>query len=186
MSVNCKGQCSRCGHCCMPCVPITLDEYYTIKDYISKNNIEYVVPQPYITEDGKQELDLRCCFYDKVNKKCKIYDVRPEVCRSYTCMLSSSVEEHNRVYYDKRADINGNHLDRLIPFDLLFYGSPITAIFLPHYFLDDKTKYNKKVLLSFLLQSGEDREFFNKYKLNSTWDVIDGIKKKEIIIDWRK
>ena len=182
MNLTCKGKCSRCGGCCMPCVPITLEEYYKIKDYIKENDIPYEVPQPYFTSNGQQEIDLRCCFYDKKNKKCKIYDVRPEVCRSYSCCLSENILEHNRYYYDKRADINGNHLDRLIPFDLLFYGSPITALLLPRHI--GKSEYTKKKLLSFLLDAGKDRTFIDKYKLNSTWDVIDGIKNKQIVLEW--
>lgn len=179
-----NGECSRCGNCCMPCVPITLQEYHTIKKYISEKDIKYEAPQPYINEQGEPELDCRCCFYDKHTKSCKIYEVRPEVCQKYKCDHSPLIIEMRKHYYDNRADINGKHLDRLIPFDLLFYGSPINTLYLPLWFLKDKSKFTPQYLNKFLYEHGKDRAFIDKHKLNSTWDILEGIKNKEIQLEW--
>ena len=83
---------------------------------------------------------------------------------------------------DARADINGDHLDRLVPLDLLFYDIPITAIYMA-YGLFNKT--NPKDLVDWLYKKGSDRELFEAYQLPSTYDVAVAIDKtKEIKLEW--
>lgn len=122
---TCNGKCSKCGNCCIPWCPITQKEYETIKEYIKKNNIK---AQP-LKEGNNYCMD--CCFHDRKNHKCNIYEVRPEVCKNFICSKSFEQVDKDRKYYDDRAEINGNSRV-LTPFDLLFYDNPITLIILIH------------------------------------------------------
>ena len=115
---HCNGKCSNCGNCCIPWLPLTNEEIKVIKDYISKHNIK---PIP-LQEGNNYYLD--CCFHDRKNKRCTIYPVRPEVCRNFICSASNSKIKKDRYYYDKRADVNGVHLDKFTTMDLLFYDDP--------------------------------------------------------------
>ena len=115
---RCNGKCSNCGNCCIPWLPLTNEEIKVIKDYISKHNIK---PIP-LQEGNNYYLD--CCFHDRKNKRCTIYPVRPEVCRNFICSASNKKIKKDRYYYDKRADVNGVHLDKFTTMDLLFYDDP--------------------------------------------------------------
>ena len=115
---DCNGKCSNCGNCCIPWLPLTNEEIKVIKDYISKHNIK---PIP-LQEGNNYYLD--CCFHDRKNKRCTIYPVRPEVCRNFICSASNKKIKKDRYYYDKRADVNGVHLDKFTTMDLLFYDDP--------------------------------------------------------------
>lgn len=141
---TCNGKCSCCGNCCIPWCPITEEEYQIINDYIEKNKIE---PIP-LKERNNYYMD--CCFHDRKNKKCLIYEVRPEVCKNFICSSSYEKVDKDRRYYDKRADINGDS-GILRPFDLLFYGNPTTLVIFLHYEL----KLNKKEeIIEHLINTG--------------------------------
>ena len=116
---TCNGKCSNCGNCCIPWLPITKKEYKKIKDYIEQHNIK---PVP-LKEGNNYYMD--CCFHDRENKRCTIYEVRPEVCKNFICSASFEKVDKDRKHYDKRAEINGN-TGVLNPFDLLFYDNPMT------------------------------------------------------------
>jgi len=174
---TCNGECSRCGECCTPLLPITLDEYYIIKDYIKKNKIE---PTNMVRPEG---IYIKCPFYDFDNKICKIYEVRPEVCRAFSCANKYRLIAKNRKYYDARADINGDHLDRFVPFDLLFYDNPIMSIIIAHAELKAKTP---EEIVATLFQLGSDQEFFKKYKIPNTSEVAAAIIKKDIKFEFEK
>ena len=79
--MNCtkNHSCSNCGQCCMPILPITFEEYHTIKDYIKDNHVEAV---PSLVGN---DFHIDCPFHDYNNNKCNIYPVRPEVCRNFLC-----------------------------------------------------------------------------------------------------
>lgn len=121
---NCtnNGSCSRCGECCSPFIPITWKEYKRIKKYIEENNIE-----PSNIRDGNN-VYISCPFYDRANKKCNVYSVRPEVCKRFLCSHKQEKINTNRKYFDERAQINGNTY-KLMPLDLLFYNRPDTIIY---------------------------------------------------------
>ena len=68
--------CKRCGYCCGP-VNWLLPEDLIIREWMKNNNMEYV-------KWGTQDFignDFRCPYYDWENKLCKIYEVRPLICR---------------------------------------------------------------------------------------------------------
>ena len=142
-------------------LPITLDEYKQMKAYVEEHNIK---PTNWIKSEG---IHIMCPFYDPDNKVCKIYEARPEVCREFICSNPLRKVDKNRRYYDKRADINGDHLDRFVPMDLLFYNNPLTAIMIAYHQLECKTP--TKMLIT-MYNLGRDQKFLNENK--EKYDII--------------
>lgn len=78
------GKCSGCGNCCSNLLPMNSKEIKSIRNYIQKNHIKEckhnipVVKKPY---------DMTCPFLDtgKSKDKCRIYEVRPLICRLFIC-----------------------------------------------------------------------------------------------------
>jgi len=73
------------GECCTTCATVSAIEVDTIKQYIIDNKYRTV-------NISEKMADLKnvCPFRDRVNKKCNIYEVRPEICRLFICNLDSS------------------------------------------------------------------------------------------------
>jgi Fe-S-cluster containining protein len=67
--------CNGCGGCCGP-IKWFASEDFVIKDYMKQNNIEYIKwgIRDFIKNNFK-------CPYLTKDKKCKIYPVRPIICR---------------------------------------------------------------------------------------------------------
>lgn len=144
---TCNGKCSNCGNCCIPWVPITDYEYTVIKNYIKEHDIK---PQP--IQVSNNDIYLDCCFHDRINKKCMIYEVRPEVCSNFICSSSKEKINKDREHYDNRANINGS-TGRLMPLDLLFYNRLDTLIGAVAMFLNDKKLKFNAVNISNILNS---------------------------------
>lgn len=120
---NCNGsQCSRCGECCAMCIPITRKEEKHIREYIKNNNI---TPENLFTEESMYS---SCCFYDRKNKCCKIYPVRPNICRSFKCnrneeeLEKEKIKNHKIAYWNHIGD--DGEIKHFTSFDLLFYNDP--------------------------------------------------------------
>lgn len=77
------GQCSKCGECCTPFLPITQEEVNTIQRYVIKNNIK---PQKDVLVMQNR---LACPYW---NGKCLIYEVRPLICKSFYCYKKPDYE----------------------------------------------------------------------------------------------
>ena len=75
--------CKGCGECCSEFLPVTRIEIQVIKQYIAKNGIQPVY-QP-----------VMCPFLDLDTKLCKVYPVRPYICRKYDCRKHESKELFN-------------------------------------------------------------------------------------------
>lgn len=78
------GKCSQCGGCCGNILPMTDKEVETIRKYIARYNIkEFKRVFPF----QNPSLDLTCPFLDdnKKTEKCRIYEVRPFICRHFIC-----------------------------------------------------------------------------------------------------
>ena len=135
------GNCTRCGECCVSNLPLTRKEEKRIRDYIKKNNIE-----PEFFQNNK-DINLNCCFYDRNNKICKIYEVRPSICKSFKCNKSlerldqEKLLNHQKAYWNRI--VNGE-IENLMDMRLLFYNDPRTLISIIIYIVTDKTmKCNK-------------------------------------------
>lgn len=130
---NCKNnKCSKCGECCGSGLPISLEEVNIIKDYINKHNIE---PEPLmINRDGVEGFNAMCCFLDQKTNKCKIYDVRPWICRTYQCnqseeeIIKNRTIAHQKAYYNHCIDNNSARIDRIATFNDIFYNDPTVLI----------------------------------------------------------
>ena len=119
------GNCSRCGQCCAATIPLTRKEEKRIREYIKQNNIE---PEAFQT---KTDMNLQCCFYDRKNKLCKIYEVRPSICRSFKCnrdinqLLQERDINHEKAYWNNITNGEESHLTDM---RLLFYDDPRSLI----------------------------------------------------------
>lgn len=102
----CKnGECSRCGECCTPFIPMTKSEVKTVREYVKKNPQikERALNQPFF--EGN-DVYVKCCFYDKDKKECMIYPIRPFICRAYKCNQDDLKIENNKNFMDSRACYN--------------------------------------------------------------------------------
>lgn len=87
---TCNGECSNCGQCCGDILHLSKSEIKRIDDYLKKHKIEQT-PRSVLAE-----YDNTCPFRDNKNKKCKIYEVRPDICRVFKCDKSAKEVYINR------------------------------------------------------------------------------------------
>lgn len=111
-----NGMCSRCGSCCGLFIPFTDKELLEIKKYVKKHNIKQYNRVNVLTG----QFNAHCCFYDETEKKCRIYEVRPYVCRDFIC--SRKDWQKYRDEYERKAKYNST-LNKMImaTFDDLIY-----------------------------------------------------------------
>lgn len=105
---TCNHQCSRCGECCGLFIPFTEKELTIIKEYVKTHNIQPTNRINQVTG----VFNAHCCFYDEVNKKCNIYEVRPYVCRDFKCDRKDWLQRRNQ--YEKRGKYNSTLNDKMI------------------------------------------------------------------------
>lgn len=79
-----NGECTGCGDCCSNLLTMTEKEIEAIKRYIKKHHIKeckHTIPL------ANPVLDMTCPFLNtgKKTEKCKIYSVRPNICRKFSC-----------------------------------------------------------------------------------------------------
>ena len=101
-------QCSRCGNCCGLFIPFTKKELTEIKKYVKEHNIQPTNRVDIMTGN----MEAHCCFYNKEEKKCNIYKVRPFVCRDFKC--DHKDWKVRRDSYEKRAYYNSTLTDQTI------------------------------------------------------------------------
>lgn len=77
-----NGECSCCGNCCSDLLPVSTHDIKRIKKYVEKHKI---VEQKHVYPLAGPSFDMTCPFRSDVEKKCLIYEVRPEICRSFKC-----------------------------------------------------------------------------------------------------
>ena len=77
---TCDGKCSNCGQCCGDLLNLSHKEVKVIKDYLRHHRDIKATPMSVMAL-----IDNTCPFRDNENKKCKIYEVRPEICRRFKC-----------------------------------------------------------------------------------------------------
>ena len=151
------GNCSKCGNCCAAMIPITRQEEKRIKRYIKDKEIK---PEPFQIGNN---MNLQCCFYDRENKKCKIYEVRPNICRSFKCNKKESElnkereENHKRAYWNNITDDKERNITDM---RLLFYNDPRSLLANIIFTITKGTmECNEKqfeFIKSFLIESGQE------------------------------
>ena len=119
-----NGKCSSCGQCCSNLLPLSDVEVKRIKAYIKKHNIK---EQRHNVMVG---VDMTCPFRDDLNKKCLIYESRPEICKQFMCnhtkadIISWKIDFHKKFnvvfmrneFFKNKEDIDfvGNYVSRII------------------------------------------------------------------------
>jgi len=121
-----KFKCLKCGRCCqdkntivnlnyidiyrmIKVLNLNLDElldiasFYVIKNDVRSNILEKMVISPIITEKGPAFLALRknengeCIFHNPKNKKCRIYQIRPDFCRTFPFTFVQTYKTTNQL-----------------------------------------------------------------------------------------
>lgn len=147
----CKnGECSRCGACCTPFLPMTKSEVKTVKEYLKKNPQirERALNQPFFKGNN---VYVRCCFYDDEKKECMIYPIRPFICRAYKCNQDDLKIENNKNFIYAKAYYNTDAKTVHDFRSLLFndYRMIVLAV-------GDETKKNPEQLVEFFKEIGRD------------------------------
>lgn len=111
MNFTVDGKCSNCGECCSNLLPISSFEIDRIKRYMKKHNIP---EQRKMAPVSGPTLDLTCPFRSEKERKCLIYEVRPEICRVFKC-------DQNREEVIRNKNIlNGKY--SIVDMRNVFYG----------------------------------------------------------------
>ena len=94
------GKCSRCGECCGDFLPISDAEIERIRSYIRhhhiKENVNLVMDSP---------INFKCPFRDDSRKICTIYEIRPEICRSFMCNYDRFKINANKALFHQKYNV---------------------------------------------------------------------------------
>lgn len=93
------GECIQCGACCSNYLPMTQKEIKEIHRYMKKHNVkEY----KHLFPVSNIAFDMTCPFMDdsKLKEKCRIYEVRPEICKQFTCAKDKKPFSDRCNHYD--------------------------------------------------------------------------------------
>lgn len=79
-----NGKCIQCGQCCSNLLPMSKQEIDTIRRYIKKHRVK---EHKHFFSLINPQIDMTCPFLDdgKKTEKCTIYQVRPQICKSFSC-----------------------------------------------------------------------------------------------------
>lgn len=103
---HCKdGKCSQCGNCCSNFLPMSDKEIKIIHRYIQKNNI---TESKHLLPVASKFVDMLCPFLDnrKTCKKCRIYPVRPKICKAFICDNKTRAKEDRNLITHTRKIVN--------------------------------------------------------------------------------
>jgi Fe-S-cluster containining protein len=115
-------ECKRCGQCCKIPVHVTPKEVERIARQVKLHPREFCVDVK-----GLSYLKHPCPFFEESNKQCKIYNIRPEVCRLYPfetsrpilqaidlCPLAGEIKAFIDENKSKIIDLIPKHIDRVL------------------------------------------------------------------------
>lgn len=95
-----NGKCIKCGNCCTALLPVSKAEIKTLQKYVKKHRIQ---------KENHADVDLyfTCPFYDTEKKLCKVYEVRPMICRDFICSkMQKDIEiSKQRFSFDNRYSV---------------------------------------------------------------------------------
>ena len=168
--MTCDGNCSRCGNCCGLFIPFTEKELDVIKEYVKKNNIKPYDRMNKLTG----QFEAHCCFYDANKKECRIYPVRPYVCRDFICSRKDWRKYRDK--YEMHGKYNSSLSKKTImgTFDDLIYDDqyPIIAYLLS--LLPYNNGIESEVLVALFRQANrlDLLEYFDAY--NDKGEKVNG------------
>ena len=195
-----NGECSRCCHCCGPLLPLKLREAQKMKELYKTNEYVRSVVDRNCTiienEHGGHNINLCCPFADLVNRKCSIYEDRPEVCRVFRCHNYNSRDiknceqkaYYNHISYYKDYENGDEPKNFLTIFNLLDKGLMHNLYIFFHIRHElAKTvklamKYNSDKILQEFMLDVDRRMKFDKY----TFDEAKEIAEQSFCIDINK
>ena len=95
------GKCSGCGECCTDMLPLTSRELQRIRMYAKAHNLQEHRQAPFFDPGA---VDFTCPFRDQEKRRCDIYPVRPEICRSFICTKALEVAraDRDKIYQGRR------------------------------------------------------------------------------------
>ena len=78
------GKCTQCGACCSRYLPMTQKEADVIHRFVKMHDIKEF---KHLFPVSNDTFDMTCPFMDdsKQKEKCRIYSVRPEICKQFIC-----------------------------------------------------------------------------------------------------
>lgn len=99
-----NGKCSQCGNCCSNILSVTEKELSIIRNYVNVNNIK---PVDHTKILNNCTFDMVCPFLDtaKEKEKCRIYQVRPRICRDFTCSKDRIIRKESVSYLKNCMDV---------------------------------------------------------------------------------
>lgn len=97
------GECSSCGKCCSNILPMSSKEIKEIHRYMRKHKItEQRVIFPLKVPAA---FDLTCPFRSEKERKCLIYECRPNICRDFRCDKPRKQIQANKEMYHGRYEV---------------------------------------------------------------------------------
>ena len=101
------GNCTRCGNCCSALLPLSTKEYKEIERYVRKHKIKPCNHFKGLPTKDVPQFDYTCPFRSNLERKCLIYEARPQICRSFVCSKpSKQIEIDRELISEKRYDVN--------------------------------------------------------------------------------
>ena len=99
-----EGKCSQCGSCCSNLLPMSQKEIDVIRRYIHKKHIkecQHIAPTT-------ATYDMTCPFLDtdKSCEKCRIYPVRPEICKKFICDNEQRAKRNRKLIKQTRGIVD--------------------------------------------------------------------------------
>ena len=130
---NCvNGKCVGCGNCCTELLPMTLKEVETIRKYVKEHKIK-PYSEIFFEYNGVPSMNLMCPFRDLDTKTCRIYEVRPNICRQFKCNQDTRVIEKNRLIAHNKAKYNHikaktDNISNVASMRELIYGNKLDTL----------------------------------------------------------
>lgn len=132
-STNCvNGKCVGCGNCCTELLPLTLKEVETIRKYVKEHKIK-PYSEIFFELNGMPSTNLMCPFRDLDTKTCRIYEVRPNICRKFKCNQDVDTIEKNKEIAHEKAKYNHikaktDNISNVASMRELIYGNKLDTL----------------------------------------------------------
>lgn len=94
-----NGVCSQCGGCCTDLLYLSEKDIKTIKKYMEKHHIYEHTNMSVL--DMASAVDITCPFLTDEGS-CQIYEVRPNICKTFKCDMSEKEIIQNQNRYKSR------------------------------------------------------------------------------------
>ena len=94
------GKCICCGECCSDFLPVSDAEIRRIMEYVKKHKIK-----EYTNVLINFPVNFKCPFRDDARRICTIYEIRPEICRSFMCNYDQDKIQENKAIFNQKYNV---------------------------------------------------------------------------------